>query len=119
MAGHGILEGYEFQDSALVRGQYLFLQQPARDLNEFIEYYGTVKSALISAYGVPVQDQMIWENNLYESLPDHWGVAVQMGHLRFSASWETPEGTLSLELIGHHHSRLTVDYRHRQAGRLT
>jgi hypothetical protein len=114
-----VIEGYEFEDGVLVHGLCRFVQQPVNELNEFIEYYGTVKNALISAYGVPVQDQMIWENDLYEPLPDYWGFAVQMGHLRFSASWETPEGTLSIELTGQHHSQLTVDYRYRQAGRLT
>jgi hypothetical protein len=119
LAEHGVIEGYEFEDGVLVHGLCRFVQQPVNELNEFIEYYGTVKNALISAYGVPVQDQMIWENDLYEPLPDYWGFAVQMGHLRFSASWETPEGTLSIELTGQHHSQLTVDYRYRQAGRLT
>lgn len=119
LTGHGVVEGYEFEDGSLVHGLCLFLQQPAHETNEFLEYYGTVKSTLISAYGVPAEDAMIWENDLYEPLPDYWGVAVQMGHLRFAASWETPEGTLSIELTGHHQSRLTIDYRYRQAGRLT
>jgi len=118
LAEHGVVEGYEFEDGSLVHGLCLFVQQPAHELNEFIEYYGTVKNALISVYGVPVQDQMIWENDMYEALPDEWGKAVQMGHLRFAASWDTAEGTLSIELTGRHHSRLTVDYRHREAGRL-
>jgi len=119
LAGHGVVEGYEFEDGSLIHGLCLFVQQPAHDVNEFIEFYGTVKSILISAYGVPLQDLMIWENDLYEPLPDYWGVAVQLGHLRFAALWETPEGTLAIELTGHHHSRLTVDYRYRRAGRLT
>jgi hypothetical protein len=119
IAEHGVVEGYEFEDGFLVHGLCLFVQQPVNEVNEFIEYYGTVKSALIEAYGMPVQDQMIWENDLYEPLPEYWGVAVQMGHLRFAAAWETSEGTLSIELTGNHHSRLAVDYRLRRAGRLT
>src|SRR5262245_62149523 len=119
LADHGILEGYEFRDSALVRGQFLVLQRPIRDLNEFIEYYGVVKTALIEAFGIPAEDNTVWVNDLYQPLPDYWGVAVQMGHLRLAASWETPEGTLSIALTGNHHRRLSVDYRRRQSGRLT
>ncbi len=111
LADHGILEGYEFQDGTLVRGVCLFLQQPVNDLNEFIEYYGAVKHALTASYGIPAQDQTVWENDLYQSLPDYWGLAVQIGHLRYAARWETSEGTLSIELTGNHHSRLMIEYR--------
>ena len=119
LAEHRVAEGYEFEDGVLVHGLCLFLQEPANDVNEFLEYYGTVKNALISAYGVPALDQMIWDNDLYEPMPEYWGKAVLMGHLRFAASWDMPDGTLTIELTGRHHSQLTVDYRHREAGKLT
>lgn len=111
LADHGILEGYEFRDGTLVRGRYLILQRPVYELNEFLDYYSAVKRALTASYGIPVQDQTVWENDLYQPLPDYWGVAIQLGHLRLAASWETPEGTLSLELTGNHHSKLAVEYR--------
>lgn len=116
---YGIVEGYEFQDSGLMHGQYLFLERPVHDLNEFIEYYGAVKDALIDSFGVPTEDQTLWDNDVYQPLPEYWGIAVKLGHLRFIASWETADGTLSLELSGDRHSRIKVDYRRRPAGRLT
>ena len=111
VADHRILEGYDFRDGALLRGQYLFLQRPVNGLNEFIDYYTAVKQSLIALYGAPLQDQTIWENNLYQPLPDYWGVAVQTGHLRYAAKWETVDGTLTIELTGNHHSRLMIEYR--------
>lgn len=113
LADHGVLEGYNFRDGSLVRGQYLLLQRPINRLNEFIDYYAAVKQALIESYGTPTQDQVLWENDLYQSLPDYWGVAVMIGYLRYAATWETSEGTITVSLTGDHHSRLTIDYRSR------
>lgn len=111
LSDHLVLEGYNFRDGELVRGQYLCLQRPVNGLNEFIDYYQAVKHSLIASYGSPAQDHLVWENDLYQPLPDYWGVAVQVGHLRYAAQWERPDGTISLELTGNHHSRLTIEYR--------
>ncbi|BFU96437.1 MAG: exported protein of unknown function [Nitrospira sp.] len=116
---HGVLEGYEFNLDTLARGQYVLLQRPLNRLNEFIAYYLTVKQTLTDTYGAPADDQVIWNNDLYQLLPDYWGVAVMIGHLRYHATWDTADGTVTLELTGDQHSRLSVDYRIRHAGALT
>ncbi len=108
---HGVVEGYDFREGSLVRGRYVFLQRPVNGLNEFIEYYAAVKDTLTAVYGQPLDDRTMWENDLYEPLPDYWGIAVQMGHLRYTATWKTPQGTMSIELTGNHHSRLAIEYR--------
>lgn len=110
LADHGVIEGYEFRDGALVRGEYRCLQQPINGLNEFIGYYGAVNAALRKELGAPLQDETLWANDLYQSLPDYWGVAVLIGHLRYAARWETPNGIISLELSGNRHSRLVIEY---------
>lgn len=113
LADHGVLEGYDFRDGSLVRGQYLFLQRPINRLNEFIDYYAAVKEALTDTYGTPIEDQVHWENDLYQPLPDYWGVAVMIGYLRYAATWETSEGTITITLTGDRHCKLTIDYRSR------
>jgi hypothetical protein len=113
LADHGVLEGYDFRDGSLVRGQYLFLQRPINRLNEFIDYYAAVKQALTDSYGTPIQDQILWENDLYQPLPDYWGVAVMIGYLHYVATWETLEGTITITLTGNRHSKLTVEYHSR------
>ncbi|MCC6139833.1 MAG: hypothetical protein IT389_04360 [Nitrospira sp.] len=110
-ADHGVLEGYDFHGGALIAGQYVVLQRPVNGLNEFIDYYTALKTSLAKAYGQPADDQFIWSNDLYQPLPDYWGIAVQMGHLRYAARWTRPDGTITIELTGNHHSRLTIDYR--------
>lgn len=110
---HGVLEGYEFLKGSLTRGQYVIIQRPLNGLNEFIGYFAALKQALTSAYGDPASDREVWDNDLYHPLPDYWGVAVMIGHLRYQAVWETPEGTLTLDLSGNRYSRLSIEYRMR------
>lgn len=110
-ADHGVLEGYDFREGSLVAGQYLVLQRPVNGLNEFIDYYHAIKTSLTEHYGQPREDLIVWSNDLYQPLPDFWGVAVQLGHLRYTASWTTSDGLVTVELTGNHHSRLTINYR--------
>jgi len=116
---HGVLEGYEFGLDTLAHGQYVLLQRPLNGLNEFIGYYLALKRTLTDTYGAPADDHVVWDNDLYQPLPDYWGVAVMIGHLRYHATWDTADGTVTLELTGDRHSRLSVDYRIRDAGALT
>jgi hypothetical protein len=116
LSDHGVLEGYEFHHESLVRGQYILLQRPVNGLNEFIEYYRTLKELLTATYGSPTNDQTLWDNDLYQPVPDYWGVAVLIGHLHYHASWETAEGTITLELTGNRHSRLFLEYRNHSEG---
>jgi len=111
LSDHGVLEGYEFHHEALVCGQYILLQRPLNGLNEFIGYYRVLKEQLTDAYGSPTNDQTVWDNDLYQPVPDYWGVAVLIGHLHYHATWETADGTITLELTGNQHSRLFLEYR--------
>ena len=110
-ADHGVLEGYDFREGYLIAGQYILLQRPVNGLNEFIDYYHALKTSLTEQYGQPGEDRTVWTNDLYQPLPDDWGIAVQMGHLRYAARWDTPDGMITIELTGNHHSRLTINYR--------
>lgn len=110
---HGVLEGYEFRKGSLACGQYVIVQGPLNGLNEFIGYYTALKQALSTSYGEPAFDRVIWDNDLYHPLPDYWGVAVMIGHLRYQAIWETSEGTLTLDLAGNRYSRLSMEFRAR------
>ena len=119
LSDHGVLEGYEFRHELLVRGQYILLQRPLNGLNEFIGYYRTLKGQLTAVYGSPTNDQTVWDNDLYQPVPDYWGVAVLIGHLHYHAAWETADGTITLELTGNRHSRLFLEYRNHREGAST
>jgi hypothetical protein len=118
LSDHGVLEGYEFRHESLVRGQYILLQRPVNGLNEFIEYYQKLKELLTTTYGNPTNDQTVWDNDLYQPVPDYWGVAVLIGHLHYHAAWGTADGTITLELTSNRHSRLFLEYKnHREVAR--
>ena len=110
LADHGVLEGYEFHHDSLIRGQYILLQRPLNRLNEFIGYYRTLKEQISVTYGSPIYDQTVWDNDLYQPIPDYWGVAVLIGHLHYHAAWETKDGMITLKLTGNQHSRLFLEY---------
>ena len=116
---HGVLEGYEFRQESLVRGQYIVLQRPVHGLNEFIGYYTSLKQALNGIYGEPSLDRVVWDNDVYQPLPDYWGVAVMIGHLHYHARWEIPEGTITLELTGNRHSKLFLEFKSAHEGAQT
>ena len=119
IAAHGVLERYEFSRKALVSGHYMVVQRPVNGLNEFIEYYSALKRFLSNSYGGPALDDVVWDHDLYQSLPDYWGVAVMIGHLRYYASWDTAEGVISLELTGNQHSTLLLEYKSYRTGKPT
>lgn len=116
LADHGVLEGYEFRSDSLIRGRYVLLQRPVREVNEFIGYYDALRRTLTHTFGAPSWYRVVWDNDLYKPLPEYWGVAVMIGHLHYFASWETPEGTIVLALSGNHHSKLVLEYTSRRAG---
>jgi len=116
---HEVLEGYEFRQESLVRGQYIVLQRPLHGLNEFIGYYTSLKQALKGIYGQPSLDRVVWDNDVYQPLPDYWGVAVMIGHLHYHATWETREGTITLELTGNRHSKLFLEFKSARDGAQT
>lgn len=116
IAAHGVLESYEFRRESLVSGRYMLVQRPVNGLNEFIGYYSVLKQFLSNSYGGPTLDEIVWDHDLYRSLPDYWGVAVMIGHLHYYASWNTADGTISLELTGNRHSKLLLEYTSYQAG---
>lgn len=111
VGGHAVLEGYQFQGSKLVRGQCALLQKQVHSTSEFIDYYAHTKTAVSAIYGMPEDDKTVWVDDLYRALPEYWGVAVMIGHLEYSVTWRTTEGTITIELTGDRHSRLTVEYR--------
>ena len=119
LSDHGVLEGYEFHHESLIRGQYVLLQRPLNGLNEFIGYYQVLKEQLTTAYGIPTNDQTLWDNDLYQPVPSYWGVAVLIGHLHYHASWETADGTITLELTGNRHSKLFLEYKSHREGAST
>lgn len=99
MVGKKVTIVYVFTENKLSRGSYVFDLQHTNQ-NLFINDYEEIKHLLSEKYGPPNEDDSLWANNLYKDDPQHWGLAVSMGHLRYRSSWETETTRIFLSLGG-------------------
>jgi len=91
--------GYFFLDDVLVRGGYKF-NETHLNSNEFINDYNRLKKILTRKYGSPIKSDSLWYNDLYKNNPQHYGMAVSVGHLAFKSEWETDRTSIFLALLG-------------------
>jgi len=114
VSGMEALIAYIFTDSKLVRAKYVFLPDHTNK-NDYIVDYKNVKETLTDKYGVPKSDDSYWRNDLYKSDYSEWGFAVSLGHLTYSADWETESTEISLILSGENYKiRLVTEYTSKQ-----
>lgn len=109
VAGYPALFGRRFEQRELVGAQYVLYQRRRFASNEFIDHFRHVKEALTRTYGAPRHDDTFWLDDLYRPVPGFWDVAVDLGHLVYSASWTTPTTCLALTLQGGTHTKLVLD----------
>lgn len=101
---------YDFASGRLVRGYYA-LNEHHGNRNDYIADYRRLRRWLVARHGEPVDDQMVWRDNLHRDDPEHWGLAVSVGHLTLLCAWETPATTIHLLLRGEdYRESLTLVY---------
>lgn len=88
---------YYFQNDKLVQSGYIYQEKRSKD-NDYIDDYEKVKDTLALRYGYPMTDTKTWRNRLYQDDYDKYGLAVKMGHLKYSATWETDKTSIELKL---------------------
>lgn len=103
--------GYKFLAGKLVEGTYIILEEHTNK-NVYISDFQKLKSALQKKYGDPVEDEVIWFNNLYKSDPSGWGMAVSLGHLNYKSIWKT-KTTEILLILGGDNFKITHAIRYR------
>jgi hypothetical protein len=110
VSGMDALIAYIFIDSKLVRAKYVFLPQHTNK-NDYIVDYKGIKETLTDKYGSPKSDDSYWRNDLYKTDYSEWGFAVSLGHLTYSAEWETESSEISLILSGENYKiHLATEY---------
>jgi hypothetical protein len=90
---------YIFAYDELVRAKYLLRVKHSND-NEYIRDYDKLSEALMEKYGSPKSKDVVWKNDLYKEDPQHWGIAVALGHAVFYTTWETSATVIFLYLDG-------------------
>lgn len=114
VAGFTCFAGYGFIENKLTRGFYSFIHEHSNS-TDFIGDYEKLKELLTKKYGAPVEDEVWWKNDLYRSDPQHWGMAIEVGHLVYYAVWKTEDTEIELNLFGENfHTSLRIDYTAKQ-----
>jgi hypothetical protein len=101
---------YIFKDDKLVKARYVFLVK--HDYKS--QYFGDYKKAkdfLTEVHGQSPLTNINWLNPTYKEDYSNWGLAVSLGHLEYSAIWDTPETEIVLRLFGENNEvKLVAEY---------
>lgn len=99
LAGLSVYVYYTFTDGMLSRGAYIIKTEYINPTNHIQDYY-KLKELLAKKYGLPVRDETIWLNDLFQDDPQHWGTAISMGYLTYITEWTTRTSRIQLVLRG-------------------
>lgn len=88
---------YSFQNNKLVCATYFF-ETVHKNLNDYIDDYKDLFTALEYKYKEPICDEMVWKDDNFKDSPSHYGLAVRMGHLIYASCWETETTYIILNL---------------------
>ena len=105
-----VYAAFLFTHDKLVMGKYIVIDEHTNK-NDFILDYERLKDALCEKYGDPKDQDRVWRDNLYKKDFSDWGLAVSIGHLKYTATWETEDTIVFLLLAGENYDiKLIVEY---------
>lgn len=112
VAGLDTLVAFQFDEKGLYSGFYSFTGHYTNK-NQHLSDYDKLKDLLTEKYGKPIDDDVVWRQDLYKDNPSRWGTAVSAGHLVFNADWQTDATRIRMRLSGEgyevHHGILYQD----------
>lgn len=105
---------YQFNDKGQLCQAMYMLDKVYTNKNSYIEDYLLVKNDLISKYGNPTDDAVLWLNDLFKDDYQDWGLAVSVGHLRYQTKWYTDNTEIDNLLTGNDYKiDLAISYKSR------
>jgi hypothetical protein len=118
LASFDVVVGYIFAGSKLVRAAYLVTEEHTNK-TDHISDYNSLKELLVKKYGEPAEDKSYWKQDLYRDDPQHWGMALSMGHLVYYTKWETDRTAITMMLTGDNFEiSHKIEYRSKNLGAL-
>jgi len=91
---------YQFNiNDELFGTMYMITEQHSND-TLYINDYENLKDRLTEKYGLPESDDVIWLDDLWRDDPSDWGMAIITGDLKYFATWEVDDMSITLMLIG-------------------
>lgn len=102
---------YLFGYGKFLQGSYDLLNEYSNK-NDYIELYNTLKGSLSSKYGVPNNSNVVWIDKLFKDNRDDYGIAISLGHLKYTTEWHTSDCRIEMELSGNNGEiSLSITYR--------
>ena len=83
-----------FDNNKLYKGAYV-LNELHSNKNDYLFDFSDWKKALTEKYGEPIENEVIWKNDLYKGQTQDYGMAISAGHLLLYSIYE--EGDTSIE----------------------
>ena len=65
-----------------------------------INNYSFIKELLTIDLGNPKMNKMLWKNNMYQSDPEKWDLAVHQGHLRYVTAFKKDNTLVECKMLG-------------------
>ena len=110
LASLDVIAAYVFVDDQLSRGVYL-INESHSNKTEYISDSNNLSGLLTKKYGEPSGGDTFWLDDLYKDDPSDWGMAVAVGHMSKTASWETNNFKVGMILTGDNYDiSLKIEY---------
>lgn len=104
------LINYFFISGQLVQASYALNVKHSNE-NLYIEDFNNIKNVLISKYGHPIEDSVIWKDDTYKNDPEDYGFAISVGDLALQNMWKTSSTEIYLTLRGdNYHINIAIPY---------
>lgn len=101
---------YKFINDKLYASAYAVVEEHSNK-NDYISDYDKLRSYLTKKYDPPINEDIIWKNDLYKDDPQYWGLAISRGDLIYFSKWETTTTNIILFLSGDNHKIiLMIEY---------
>lgn len=101
---------YYFIEDKLISARYT-CSEIKTSRNLYISEYKKLKGLISKKYGEPIQDHMVWKDDLYKDDESDYGFAVSYGDLTYFSHWENEDTSLTLMLQGKNFEcELDVEY---------
>jgi len=99
ISGIDAFTGFVFVNEKLVRASYLYTPEYINKNNYLIDYE-IIKKIMIKKHGKPIENETVWQNDLYKKKPEDYGTAISIGHLILYSKWEKEDTNISLFISG-------------------
>lgn len=102
IAGMSAVRFFQFDAAKLTLAGYVITEKFSNN-KTYIEQFRKLQQLLSSKYGDPIDARAVWSNEVYRAQPEHVGLALSQGYVKFYATWDTGKTGIELGLHGNNY----------------